>query len=72
MILYFSEWDFLYHEGVSFASDKVNTAKVAAHEMCHSWMGNMASFQDYRSDWVKEGFANYFEKLALSEVSNIH
>ena len=61
----------LYQEGVSTPYNKVNTAKLSAHEMCHSWMGNMVSFKDWRSDWVKEGFANYLEKVAVSNVSKI-
>lgn len=61
----------LYQEGVSYEFNKVNTAKLTAHEMSHSWMGNMASFKDYKSNWVKEAFANYLEKFAVSKVSLI-
>jgi len=40
---------------------------VVAHELAHSWSGNLVTNETWRDGWLNEGFTNYLE-LRLMEV----
>lgn len=43
-----------------FTGDKANT-DVVAHELAHSWSGNLVTNATWSDSWLNEGFTTYFE-----------
>jgi aminopeptidase N len=38
-------------------------ALVVAHEVAHSWFGDLVTLRDWDELWLNEGFATYFESV---------
>jgi leukotriene-A4 hydrolase len=51
----------------ALAGDKSLIALVA-HELAHSWSGNLVTNATWRDFWLNEGFAVYVERRILEEV----
>ncbi|HEY1313409.1 MAG TPA: leukotriene A4 hydrolase C-terminal domain-containing protein, partial [Steroidobacteraceae bacterium] len=49
------------------AGDKSLTS-VIAHELAHSWSGNLVTNATWRDVWLNEGFTNYLESRILTQV----
>ena len=49
------------------AGDKSLTALVA-HELAHSWSGNLVTNATWEDFWLNEGFTVYFERRIMEEV----
>ncbi|MCJ1310244.1 hypothetical protein MMC25_003906 [Agyrium rufum] len=49
------------------SGDRQNTA-VIAHEMCHSWSGNLVSTSSWGHFWLNEGWCNYLERRVVGAV----
>jgi len=49
------------------AGDK-SLVGVIAHEMAHSWSGNLVTNATWRDFWLNEGFTTYFERRIQEEV----
>jgi aminopeptidase N len=49
------------------AGDRSLTALIA-HELAHSWSGNLVTNATWRDFWLNEGFTSYFENRILEEV----
>eukprot|EP01066_Platyproteum_vivax_P014761 Platyproteum_vivax@DN6600_c0_g1_i1.p1 len=43
-------------------------ADVIAHELTHSWAGNLVTNSTWTDFWINEGFTMYIERLILGEV----
>ncbi len=41
---------------------------VIAHELAHSWSGNLVTNATWNDFWLNEGFTNYFESRVMEEV----
>jgi leukotriene-A4 hydrolase len=41
---------------------------VVAHEICHSWSGNLVTNNSWQDFWINEGFTMYLERALLSAV----
>eukprot|EP01125_Pyxidicula_operculata_P007064 TRINITY_DN240_c7_g1_i1.p1 TRINITY_DN240_c7_g1~~TRINITY_DN240_c7_g1_i1.p1 ORF type:complete len:622 (+),score=125.41 TRINITY_DN240_c7_g1_i1:62-1927(+) len=41
---------------------------VVAHEICHSWSGNLVTNSTWTDFWLNEGFTMYLERQLLSKV----
>jgi len=41
---------------------------VVAHEICHSWSGNLATNSTWADFWLNEGFTMYLERTLLGKV----
>lgn len=41
---------------------------VAAHEIAHSWAGDMVTCGTWSDTWLNEGFATYYDKRILEEL----
>jgi leukotriene-A4 hydrolase len=41
---------------------------LVAHELAHSWAGNLVSFSDWEDLWISEGWATYLEHRILEKI----
>jgi leukotriene-A4 hydrolase len=41
---------------------------LAAHELAHSWSGNLVTNATWRDFWLNEGFTTYFENRIMEEL----
>ncbi|TIX49795.1 M1 family metallopeptidase [Alteraurantiacibacter aquimixticola] len=49
------------------AGDRSNTGLVA-HELAHSWSGNLVTYSSWRDGWLNEGVTSYIESRISEEV----
>jgi len=49
------------------AGDKSGVG-VLAHELAHSWSGNLVTNATWRDGWLNEGFTTYFERRIMEAV----
>ncbi|WAT17703.1 M1 family metallopeptidase [Aurantiacibacter sp. MUD11] len=49
------------------AGDRSNTGLVA-HELAHSWSGNLVTYSSWRDGWLNEGVTSYFESRISESV----
>jgi aminopeptidase N len=49
------------------AGDRSNTGLVA-HELAHSWSGNLVTYSSWRDGWLNEGVTSYFESRITEAV----
>jgi aminopeptidase N len=49
------------------AGDKSLTTLIA-HELAHSWSGNLVTNTTWNDFWLNEGFTTYFERRSMEEV----
>ena len=49
------------------AGDKSLT-NVVAHELAHSWSGNLATNASWRDAWLNEGFTSYVENRVMEDL----
>ncbi|UAB79832.1 M1 family metallopeptidase [Erythrobacter sp. SCSIO 43205] len=49
------------------AGDRSNNGLVA-HELAHSWSGNLTTYSSWRDGWLNEGVTSYFENRIVEEV----
>ena len=49
------------------AGDK-SLVSVIAHELAHSWSGNLVSNATWRDLWLNEGFTDYLESRIMKAV----
>lgn len=50
------------------SGDKAN-ADVVAHEIAHSWTGNLVSNLNWEHFWLNEGFTMFVERKIVERVS---
>ena len=53
------------------AGDK-SLVSLVAHELAHSWAGNLVSNATWRDFWLNEGITTYIERRILEEVYGRH
>lgn len=49
------------------AGDRSNNGLVA-HELAHSWSGNLTTYSSWRDGWLNEGVTSYFENRIVEKV----
>ncbi|CAH1983241.1 unnamed protein product [Acanthoscelides obtectus] len=67
-LITYREAMFLYDPKEDQSIDKQTVARVIAHELAHSWFGNLVTLAWWSEVFLNEGFARYFEHKAVNEV----
>ncbi|CAD7700938.1 unnamed protein product [Ostreobium quekettii] len=65
------ETDILASDAYSSAMDWKRTAQVTAHEISHSWFGNLVTMRTWGDLWLNEGFAKHFEMLGAANSMGV-
>ena len=50
------------------AGDKRLNTGLVAHELAHSWSGNLVTYASWRDGWLNEGVTSYIESRISEEV----
>lgn len=61
---------------VTFATPTIIThdkslVSLLAHELAHSWSGNLVTNETWNDFWLNEGFTNYFENRIMQKIYGI-
>lgn len=67
-LINYREADLLFDEKRSSAVAKQRIVTIVAHELAHSWFGNLVTHAWWSNVWLKEGFARYFQHVAAEVV----
>jgi len=64
-----SEEGFHLDQAIASELERVTVATNLAHELSHSWFGNLVTFRWWNDVWFTEGFTTYFSDLIIRAVS---
>ena len=68
-LITFREKAILFDDDNSSESDQQYVAMVVVHELVHNWFGNLVTPSWWSHLWLSEGFARYFQYMALDQVN---
>lgn len=58
----------MYEQQLTIGQGDRSLVSVIAHEIAHSWTGNLVSCQDCRHFWINEGFTVKLERRILAHI----
>lgn len=65
------EVNILYDQRFATSLQLQRIALVISHEVSHMWFGDLVTCDWWDATWLNEGFARYFQFIALEQVSNL-
>ncbi|XP_055679690.1 aminopeptidase N-like [Lutzomyia longipalpis] len=60
-LIFFNPKNFLYKENSTNPSQKMDISRTMAHQLIHSYFGNLVGMPWWNLFWMTEGFATYLE-----------
>ncbi|KAK3594679.1 hypothetical protein CHS0354_016345 [Potamilus streckersoni] len=67
-LVIYRETALLYDPNVSSSSNKYTVTFIVAHEIAHTWFGNMVTMKWWDDLWLNEGFANVLMYIAMDDI----
>ncbi|KAL3884568.1 hypothetical protein ACJMK2_024701 [Sinanodonta woodiana] len=67
-LVIYRETALLYDPNVSSSSNKYTVTFIVAHEVAHTWFGNMVTMKWWDDLWLNEGFANVLMYIAMDDI----
>lgn len=64
----FDDPTYLIDEHNTTLEQQISVFTIIAHEFCHQWFGNIVTPIWWSYLWVKEGFAEFFQDVAIDAV----
>ncbi|XP_070558846.1 aminopeptidase N-like [Ptychodera flava] len=58
----------LYNKTTQAPDTALAVANIIGHELVHQWFGNLVTLEWWKYTWLNEGFARYFEFMAVDFV----
>ena len=56
------------HLRISFQAGDKSLADVIAHEIAHSWTGNLVTNKNFEHFWLNEGFTVFVERKIMGRL----
>ncbi|XP_032687648.1 putative aminopeptidase-2 [Odontomachus brunneus] len=67
-LITFSERALFYEENITTSKYEKDIISTIAHELVHTWFGNLVTCQWWDYIWLNEGFAEYLEWYATAQL----
>ncbi|XP_076438567.1 glutamyl aminopeptidase-like [Babylonia areolata] len=67
-LVIYRESSLLFDPLVSSSSNKYMVSLIVAHEISHTWFGNMATMRWWDDLWLNEGFASSLMYIAMDDI----
>ncbi|XP_070557595.1 aminopeptidase N-like [Ptychodera flava] len=67
-LVIYAEDNLLYNTQRSTPADKLQVARIVAHEIAHQWFGNIVTCSWWSDLWLNEGYARYLEGIGMEYV----
>ncbi|XP_077988276.1 aminopeptidase N-like [Glandiceps talaboti] len=67
-LVFYAELRMLYNKTSETPTEAQSVANIVGHELVHQWFGNLVTMEWWEHTWLNEGFARYFEYVAVDAV----
>lgn len=70
-LLIHREVNILYDQRFTTSLQRQRIALVISHEIAHMWFGDLVTCDWWDATWLNEGFARYFQFIAVEKVGHM-